>query len=207
MHIMRHGRQGLRAALLLGSALVAACSYDDTPMAMKIIDGETDRKLYARTLLEAAQALPGSTTPPTASQLEAIEFAYAQSQQAYAEVLRCQDEGVCRMSSMREVCSDVAALLEARRALAPWSDLISIAEMLSSNRGPMNADRLRLLQAEARRDGKVSDLEESVLTLATAAAAAHAVWSLTPEGEKERLARRRTHAIDEFKQRCDAEAA
>jgi hypothetical protein len=197
--------QRLTAATLL--LLLGACSYDDTPMMMKIIDGETGRKLYARTLLQAAETLPGNPTPPSAEQIEAIESAYADSQHAYAEVLRCHDEGVCRMGSMRDVCTDVAALLEARRALAPYSDLISLAEMLSSNRGPMNADRLRLLQAEARRDGKVSELEESVLTLATAAAAAHAVWSLTPEGEKERLARRRTHAIDEFKQRCDADAA
>ncbi len=189
-------------ATLLSIAILTSCSYDDTPMALKVIDGETDRLLYARTLLDAAATPMESAQSP--QQLDAIEFAYSQSQQAYGEVLRCHDEGVCRMTSMRHVCTEVDALIDARRALAPHSDLLSVSLMLSENTGPMNADRLRLLSAEAARDGRISELESNVLTLATAATAAHTVWSLTPAGEKERLERRRTHAIDEFNQRCDA---
>jgi hypothetical protein len=197
-------RNKRRRIALVAFALLAGCSYDDTPMALKVIDGETDRLIYARILIDASTA-PTDTTL-TRGQLDAIESAYDQSQHAYSEILRCHDDGVCRMSSMQAVCTDVAALLAARRALAPRSDLIAISEMLSENKGPMTAERLRLLTAAAERDGGLSELEESVLTLAAAAAAAHSVWSLTPAGEKERLARRRTHAVDEFKQRCDAAA-
>jgi hypothetical protein len=198
---------GLRPACLVAVCLLvlAGCRYDDTPMALKVIDGETDRLLYARTLLQAAQA--SAQAAPSASERDAIEFAYAQSQHAYAEVLRCHDDGVCRMGSMRSVCDDVTALLAARRTLAPHSDLLAISEMLSADRGPITADRLRLLKAEALRDGRLSELEDAVLTLATASHLAHRAWSLTPQGEKERLERRRTHAIDEFKQRCEADAA
>ena len=175
-------------------------------MALKIIDGETDRLLYAQTILRAAADLRSNETPLREDQIDAIEFAWSQSQHAYAEILRCQDDGSCRLGSMRSVCADVDSLLAARRALAAKVDLLAVSELLSVDKGPLNADRLRLLKAEAARDGRISPLEENVLTLATAAAVAHGIWSLTPEGEKERLRRRETHAADEFKQRCDADA-
>ncbi|MGE4072328.1 MAG: hypothetical protein AB7E72_14250 [Lysobacterales bacterium] len=175
-------------------------------MALKIINGETDRLLYARTILRAAADAPNRKSALEEEQIESIEFAWSQSQHAYGEILRCQDDGVCRMRSMVSVCEDVTALLAARRTLAAEVDLLSVSEMLSADKGPLNADRLRLLKAEAARDGKISPLEEDVLTLATAVSVAHGIWSLTPEGEKERLRRRKTHAVDEFKQRCDAHA-
>lgn len=190
---------------LIAATLLAGCGYDDTPNSLKRIDGEYSRQIYAQTLLDAAKA--SVNAPLQESQVEDIESAYAESQAAYAEILHCQDEGVCRMSSMDSVCADVAALIAARRALAPYSELLSISEMLSENRGPMNADRLRILVAEAERNGGISEFDRQILTLAAAAAAAHGVWSLTPVGEKERLERRKTHAVDEFQQRCIAAAS
>lgn len=190
---------GSLAACVFG---LAGCAYDDTPMAMKVIDGETGRLLYARMLAEAS---PASASGFSESEREMLEFAYAKSQEAYGEVLRCLDDGPCRLSSLHAVCDEAADLLAVRRRLAPHLEMLAIAESLSSDRGPLNADRLRLLRAKAMQDGRLSELEEQVLTLATAASLAHGVWALTPEGEKERLRRRSTHAIDEFAQRCEAD--
>ncbi len=188
--------------LALGAALLGAC-HDDTPMAMKVIDGETDRLLYARTLREAAAAVDaGGTLEPT--RLEAVDFAYLQSQEAYARILACEDDGPCRRASLRPLCADVAALLAARRSLAAQSELLGVAEQLSADKGPLTLERVRVLRAQVERDGRTTPLEEDVLALATAAAAAHAVYARTPAGAREAARHRATHAIDEFALRCEA---
>ncbi|MCU0753585.1 MAG: hypothetical protein MUE46_00480 [Xanthomonadales bacterium] len=182
--------------------LLGGC-YDDTPNRMKVIDGETDRVIYARMILDAA-AMARSGRAPDRATLEQAEYGYQQSQAAYIEILNCEDEGTCRRASLRYLCTEVAALLEARSVLAPHSELYGIAEQLSASRGPMTADRLQALKRRIEADGKVSALEADILTLATAAAAAHTVYALTPVGAREAERRRQTHAIDEFQLRCEA---
>lgn len=191
-----------RSLLLLGLLLLGGC-YDDTPNRMKVIDGETSRLIYARMVLDAAAAAQGGRTPDR-TLLEQAEDGYQQSQAAYIEILNCEDEGVCRRASLRYLCADVAGLLEARKTLAPHSELYSVAEQLSASRGPMTADRLKALKQQIEADGEVSALEADILTLATAATAAHTVYALTPAGARDAERRRRTHAIDEFQLRCEA---
>lgn len=187
---------------LLGLLLLAGC-YDDTPNRMKVIDGETSRLIYARMVLDAAAAAQDGRAPDRALLAQA-EDGYQQSQVAYIEILNCEDEGVCRRASLRYLCADVAALLEARKTLAPHSEFYSVAEQLSASRGPMTADRLKALKQQLEADGEISALEADILTLATAATAAHTVYALTPAGARDAERRRRTHAIDEFQLRCEA---
>ncbi len=191
-----------RPLLALPLLLLCGC-YDDTPNRMKVIDGETDRLIYAKLILDAAAvANRGQTLDRSA--LEQAEFAYEQSLAAYTEILNCEDEGTCRRASLRGLCADVAALLDARATLAPHSELYGVAEQLSASRGPMTADRLKSLQQQVEADGTVSALEADILTLAAAATAAHSVYALTPAGARDAERRRRTHAIDEFQLRCEA---
>lgn len=191
-----------RLSLVLSTVLLGGC-YDDTANRMKVIDGETDRLIYARMILDAA-AMARSGRTPDQAMLEQAEYGYQQSQAAYIEILNCEDEGTCRRASLRYLCAEVAALLEARTVLAPHSELYGIAEQLSASRGPMTADRLQALKRQIEADGNVSALEADILTLATAAAAAHTVYALTPAGAREAERRRQTHAIDEFQLRCEA---
>ncbi|MCU0753785.1 MAG: hypothetical protein MUE46_01515 [Xanthomonadales bacterium] len=188
--------------LALSLLLLSGC-YDDTPNRMKVIDGETDRLIYAQMILDAA-ASARHGHPLDRVALEQAEYGYQQSQAAYIEILNCEDEGTCRRASLRYLCAEVAALLEARKILAPHSELYGIAEQLSASRGPMSADRLQALKRQIEADGEVSALEADILTLATAAAAAHTVYALTPAGARETERRRQTHAIDEFQLRCEA---
>lgn len=184
---------------------LSACGYDDTPMALKVIDGESSRLLYARILADAAARFGAGQQVATPADIESIESAYQESHRAYATILECADAGTCRWSSMASVCADVDALLQARETLAPVSGLLAISVTLSANQGPMSAERLRLLESEARKDGSINPFEEQVLTLARAATAASAVYGLTPAGAKEKARYRQTHAIDEFARKCAAE--
>lgn len=193
------------AKALAGASLLcalAAC-YDDTPMRLRIIDGETDRPLYARTIRRAADAVRRGGGTPDRRTVEAIEMAYQQSQAAYGTILDCEDEGTCRRRSLRHLCADVTALLDDRRVLAPHSDLFAISEQLSADRGPLTFDRVQALRQRAAQDGSLSELEENVLTLATAAAAAHRVYALTPSGQRDAARYRQSHAIEEFAVRCE----
>lgn len=189
-------------AVLAGSLLLSAC-YDDTPMTLKIIDGETDRTLYAQTLLDAASAVRAGQVPDAATR-EAVEFAYKQSQQAYIRLLMCVEDGPCRWSGLRPLCDDVARLLAAREVLAPYSELLAVSEQLRSDKGPLAMERVQALRTQVARDGRVTALEEDILLHATAAAAAHSVYALTPAGARESARYLETHAIDAFQLRCAA---
>jgi hypothetical protein len=188
-------------AMFFGT-LLGACGYDDTPNAMRVIDGETDRLLYARMVLAAADSVSAGAIPDPAT-LEQVEDAYAMSQQAYVAVLQCEDDGICRRGSLGAACEDVDRLIAARRVLAPHSDLLGVHEALASG-VPFDADRLRVLVAEARRDGEVSAFEQDVLLLAGAIAGFEALRTATPAGAREAGRRREQRAVDEFAQRCAA---
>jgi hypothetical protein len=192
---------GWITALLFGT-LLTACGYDDTPNAMRVIDGETDRLLYARMVLTAADAVNAGAAPDAATLVQ-VEDAYAMSQQAYIAILRCEDEGVCRRASLGAACEDVTRLIAARRVLAPHSDALAVHEALATG-VPFDADRLRVLIAEARRDGGISDFERDVLLLAGAVAGFEELRTATPSGAREAEWRRTQRAVDEFAQRCAA---
>lgn len=190
------------ALLPIALSSLIACSYDDTPNAMRVIDGETDRVLYARMVLAAADAVNAGAVPDAAT-LAQVEDAYAMSQQAYVAVLQCEDDGICRRASLGAVCDDVISLIAARRTLAPHSDLLGVHEALASG-VPIDADRLRVLVADARGDGEISAFEQDVLLLAGAVAGFEALRTATPAGAREAGRRREQRAVDEFAQRCAA---
>ncbi len=189
---------------LLLIPLLGGC-YDDMSNRMKIIDGKTDRLIHARMVLDAAAAAC-SGEAPTASALEQIDVACQQGLAAYGEILDCEDEGTCRRGGLRQVCADAAALLEAREALAPHAESFAVAEQLSASRGPMTAERLAARERQMQADGNLTAFEADILTLASAAAAAHSVRALPPVGAREAERRRRTHAIDAFHLRGEASA-
>lgn len=191
-----------RCLCLIAPLLLAGCGYDDTPNAMRVIDGETDRLLHSRVVLDAAASVSAGRRLD-AARLEAVEYSYRMGQEAYVEVLRCEDQGVCRRSSLGAVCTDADALIAARRVLAPHSDLLAVHESISTGM-PVDADRLRVMLAEARRDGGTSALEQDLLLMAAATAAFEEARRLTPSGRREADRRRGQWAVDEFKQRCDA---
>jgi hypothetical protein len=202
-HSMPHPqRSPHRIGPVLVAALLVACGYDDTPNAMRVIDGETDRLLYARTVIAAADAV-GAGRVPDAAAVEAVEFAYQMSQQAYVAVLECEDQGVCRRASLAAACTDVFNLIAARGVLAPHSDLLAVHESIAGGL-PFDADRLRLLIAEARRDGEISDLEQDLLLLAGAVAGFEELRGATPAGARDAGRRREQRAVDAFAQRCAA---
>jgi hypothetical protein len=201
---MRRGsRPAAESALLLAALLLAGCGYDDTPNAMRVIDGETDRVLYGRTVIEAADAVAAGA-PPDAGAIAAVEHAYGMSQQAYVAILQCEDDGVCRRSSLSAVCADVERLVAARRVLAPHSDLLAVYESLASGL-PFDADRLRAAVAKAQSDGDISPFEQDLLLLAGAGAAFQALREATPTGLQEAERHRGQRAIDAFRQRCGAD--
>lgn len=200
---MRHVLQAKRwiTSFLVGS-LLAACGYDDTPNAMRVIDGETDRLLYARMVIDAADAVTAGAVPDTAA-MEQVADAYVMSQQAYIAVLECEDDGVCRRASLGAACDDVSRLIAARRVLAPYSDPLGVYEAIAGG-VPFDADRLRVLVAEARRDGEISAFEQDVVLLASAVAGFEELRMATPAGAREAKRRREQRAVDEFAQRCAA---
>ncbi len=195
-------RPAAKSALLFAAVLLAGCSYDDTPQAMRVIDGETDRQRYALTVIEAADAVVAGTALD-AEAIAAVEHAYGMSQQAYVAVLQCEDDGVCRRASLSAVCVDVERLVAARRMLAPHSDLLAVHESLAGGL-PFDADRLRAAIARARSDGSISDFERDLLLLAGAGAALQELRASIPSGAREAARRREQLAIDEFRQRCVA---
>jgi hypothetical protein len=200
---MPHSQRTLhRIAPLIVATLLVACGYDDTPNAMRVIDGETDRLLYARTVIAAADAARAGQAPDAAT-IEAVESAYRMSQQAYVAVLECEDQGVCRRASLGAACADVVKLIAARGVLAPHSDYLAVHESIATGL-PFDADRLRLLIAEARRDGEVSNLEQDLLLLAGAVAGFQELRSATPAGARDAQRHREQRAVDAFAQRCAA---
>jgi len=199
-HAMSRAVRPAAASVLL--IALGGCGYDDTPQAMRVIDGETGRLLYARTLIEAADAVAAGT-PPDAKSIAAIEDAYEMSRAAYVEILRCEDDGVCRRSSLAAVCADADRLVAARRVLAPYSDLLAVHESLAGGL-PFDADRLRAAVAKARSDGEVSPFEQDLLLLAGAGAAFQELREATPAGGQDAERRREQRAIDAFRQRCAA---